>query len=333
MGTGRWKHRADGPGKASWSAADVHSLIGTILGDASELSVVWMRRGRHDVALVRQGRNCLFLKRQGDALVSGSSLPLTHEISVLNALHDGSAKHVAALTPRLVGASSDRRALITQGWNTVAMMHEVAHPAHAERIGEWLAELHQTTRVAESLPRVQRPSVLHENVTVDTLAQRTSAFAEMLYLIQHSGLGERITGLCEGWAPSALVHGDLTVANILQSGSESVPSRPVVVDWELAHFGDPHQDLGSLLGSVLLQATSSTQLAEAGKVRLLAAWCERLLAAYSDKRPRVDSATIFGWAAYWLVQQMLICAGPRADLAYYEHILAMAQDFALAAST
>src|SRR5262245_7490201 len=41
--------------------------------------------------------------------------------------------------------------------------------------------------------------------------------------------------------PLGLVHGDFQVANILIADD---PSNDVIVDWELAHIGDPREDLG-----------------------------------------------------------------------------------------
>jgi tRNA A-37 threonylcarbamoyl transferase component Bud32 len=46
-----------------------------------------------------------------------------------------------------------------------------------------------------------------------------------------------------------LIHGDLKQPNVLLR--KRSPTKPILLDWELAHWGDPAQDLGSLFSDIV----------------------------------------------------------------------------------
>ncbi|TFI52253.1 aminoglycoside phosphotransferase family protein [Mastigocladus laminosus UU774] len=61
--------------------------------------------------------------------------------------------------------------------------------------------------------------------------------------------------LSEQWQPDSLIHFDVRDDNILIAGSKSNQDCPIrLVDWELAGFGDPLYDVGTVLGQLVYHA-------------------------------------------------------------------------------
>ncbi len=76
---------------------------------------------------------------------------------------------------------------------------------------------------------------------------RTDTQRELIRLVKrHSGFGPAMDAAAAEWQPSALIHGDWKLENCLISADGA---RLHVVDWELAGWGDPRWDMGTLLQS------------------------------------------------------------------------------------
>jgi hypothetical protein len=97
-------------------------------------------------------------------------------------------------------------------------------------------------------------------------------------------------------AGRTLVHGDFRLGNWLVGGS----GLAAVLDWELAHLGDPAEDLGWMcvrswrFGSPLPVAGVGTRA--------------QLLTAYSEAGgARVDEATLRWWEVYGTLRWAVIC--------------------------
>ena len=110
--------------------------------------------------------------------------------------------------------------------------YAAARPRLARRLGEVLARIHQVD--PDSIPGLPR---------VDALGQVTAmyqAFAEPRPALE---IGLRwLAGHQPAPAADALVHGDFRTGNLM-IGTDGLHG---VLDWELAHRGDPRQDLGWL---------------------------------------------------------------------------------------
>lgn len=97
--------------------------------------------------------------------------------------------------------------------------------------------------------------------------------------------------------PDAVVHGDFRVGNLLIDGDDLT----AVLDWELAHRGDPLEDLGWLC----VRAWRFGGDREVGGLADL----DDLLAAYREARGvDVDPAHVRWWAAAGTLTWGLICA-------------------------
>ncbi len=110
--------------------------------------------------------------------------------------------------------------------------YAAVRPGLARRLGEVLARIHQVN--PDSVPGLPR---------VDALGQVTGlyqAFAEPRPALE---IGLRwLAGHRPAPAADALVHGDFRTGNLMV-GADGLHG---VLDWELAHRGDPRQDLGWL---------------------------------------------------------------------------------------
>jgi hypothetical protein len=81
-------------------------------------------------------------------------------------------------------------------------------------------------------------------------------------LQQRPEVQSMLDGLSMAWTADTLVHGDLKWANILVPPSGRGASAPsiLIVDWELAHWGDAAWDVGSMFHSYLAHALANAPL-------------------------------------------------------------------------
>jgi aminoglycoside phosphotransferase (APT) family kinase protein len=138
---------------------------------------------------------------------------------------DGALGQSYLLLERLDGETIPRRLLRDQAYAAV-------RPGLARRLGEVLARIHQVP--ADSVPGLPR---------LDALSEMTGlyrAFAEPRPALE---IGLRwLARHRPAPVPDALVHGDFRTGNLMV-GTDGLRG---VLDWELAHRGDPRQDLGWL---------------------------------------------------------------------------------------
>jgi phosphoglycerate dehydrogenase-like enzyme len=96
-----------------------------------------------------------------------------------------------------------------------------------------------------------------------------------------AAIGQSIDGMCQSFE-KALVHGDFSPKNILADGR-----NVVLLDCEVAHWGDPRFDLAFCLSHLSLKATRRG--ADAGK---FADATEAFLAGYQEEGPAVIDAAL-----------------------------------------
>ena len=138
---------------------------------------------------------------------------------------DGALGQAYLLMDRLEGETIPRRLLRDEAYAAV-------RPGLARHLGKVLARIHQVD--PDSVPGLP---------PVDALKQVTGlyqAFAEARPALE---IGLRwLAGHRPAPAADALVHGDFRTGNLMV-GADGLHG---VLDWELAHRGDPRQDLGWL---------------------------------------------------------------------------------------
>jgi aminoglycoside phosphotransferase (APT) family kinase protein len=197
----------------------------------------------------------------------------------------GAAAEHCALGPayllmeRLEGETIPRRLLRDEAYAAV-------RPGLARRLGEVLAQIHQVN--PDSVPSLPR---------VDALAQVTGlyqAFAEPRPAVE---IGLRwLAAHRPAPAADTLVHGDFRTGNLMV-GQDGLAG---VLDWELAHRGDPRQDLGWLCTKAWRFGSASPVGGFGARADLMAGY-----AAGGGIPP--DEQTQRWWELYGTVRWALLC--------------------------
>jgi tRNA A-37 threonylcarbamoyl transferase component Bud32 len=183
----------------------------------------------------------------------------------------------------------------------------------ARAVGAALGELHRCPLRPEG---VDAASVRHLSffirVPPDTYATFGPATVQLFSRLQRSGVLYALQELDDERGEPCLLHGDLKRANLL------CPRRRagvVLVDWELAHLGDPATDLGSLLADYATDFVTPAGPSALGADELRALG-RALFAGY---RGDVSTRRSVQWAGaallyyvYWLAQ-FEANFGPRAQ--------------------
>ena len=183
------------------------------------------------------------------------------------------------LMERLDGETIPRRLLRDEAY-------AAARPGLARRLGEVLARIHQVNPASvRGLPRV------------DALGQLTGLYED--FGEPRPALEIGLRWLAEHRPPSspdALVHGDFRTGNLIV-GEDGLRG---VLDWELAHRGDPMQDLGWLC----TKAWRFGSAAPAGGFGTRA----DLMSGYADGGGTPpDEGTQRWWELYGTVRWALLC--------------------------
>jgi aminoglycoside phosphotransferase (APT) family kinase protein len=192
---------------------------------------------------------------------------------------EGALGRAYLLMERLDGETIPRRLLRDDAYAAV-------RPRLAHRLGEVLARIHQIDR--DQLPGLPR---------VDALGQLTELYQGFAEARPALELGLR--WLREHQPPSAadtLVHGDFRTGNLMV-GADGLSG---VLDWELAHLGDPRQDLGWLCTKAWRFGSASPVGGFGPRADLMAGY-----AAGGGTPP--DEATQLWWELYGTVRWALLC--------------------------
>lgn len=180
--------------------------------------------------------------------------------------------------PRLIDFDSARMVMVMESlgtggvtWRTL-LLDGVIDPTVGRRAGEFLARAQRTTLDDEVLRARFSDRRVFNQLRLDPFYARLAAVHPML----EDALAEmlermEVTSRC-------LVHGDFTPKNLL------VLDEVWVLDWEIAHFGDPTYDIASCGAHLLLKAMS----ASGDKRELLIETFESFMAASRSPRVIID---------------------------------------------
>ncbi len=192
---------------------------------------------------------------------------------------EGALGQAYLLMERLDGETIPRRLLRDEAF-------AAARPGLARRLGEVLARIDQVD--PDSVPGLPR---------VDALGQVTGlyqAFAEPRPALE---IGLRwLAGHRPAPAADTLVHGDFRTGNLMV-GEDGLHG---VLDWELAHRGDPRQDLGWL-------CTKAWRFGSASPVGGFGARAELMAGYAAGGGTPPDEETQRWWELYGTVRWALLC--------------------------
>jgi aminoglycoside phosphotransferase (APT) family kinase protein len=156
--------------------------------------------------------------------------------------------------------------------------------------GESIAKIHQTDIAELSfLPKKTVKEQLSDLYETYTLFNQPSPVFEYTYLwLKEQNFGE---------IDDALVHGDFRLGNIIvsQDGLQSI------IDWELAHVGNPLQDLGWICGNSWRFGNTDKVVGGFGNL-------EDLLDGYNSvSEYQVDPETVKAWQVFGTFRWGVIC--------------------------
>ena len=173
---------------------------------------------------------------QRRAIVEANALQVYQEITPEN-------------VPALVECDPERFVVILQraprsvtNWKEDMLAGKIL-PAVAGDVGEILGKWHKNTSAPLILDQFQEDTLFEQ--------LRISPFYRAIAL-RHQSINRRISSLIDELEnnKTALVHGDYSPKNILVSSS----NVPIILDFEVAHAGNPVFDLGFLLGHLLTKS-------------------------------------------------------------------------------
>ena len=156
--------------------------------------------------------------------------------------------------------------------------------------GESIAKIHQTDIAELSfLPKKTVKEQLSDLYETYTFFNQPSPVFEYTYLwLKEQNFGE---------IDDALVHGDFRLGNIIvsQDGLQSI------IDWELAHVGNPLQDLGWICGNSWRFGNTDKVVGGFGNL-------EDLLDGYNSvSEYQVDAETVKAWQVFGTFRWGVIC--------------------------
>ena len=132
------------------------------------------------------------------------------------------------------------------------MLEGRIHPEMGEKLGKILAQWHNATAVDAAIKAKFMEGELFEQLRVIPFYRAVAAKNPNLQVVINSLIGE-ITK-----EKIALVHGDFSPKNILATSDNS----PIVLDFEVAHTGNPVFDLGFISAHLLCKTIRTNNSAE-----------------------------------------------------------------------
>lgn len=302
-----------------------------------DAQVLWLRRQRHDTALVTDGKQSWFIKRRGSQLVSGD-LSLKAETLVYRPVAQGSLPiELGTYLPRLLIAGNGGDLLVFEG---LLGHHDLRNAFHqnrdgqviisaSEQIGNALALLHsgKSADAQFDFPGIENPTQTFGNLEPEVIGHAPGAYIELVRLLQANPiLNLRLRELRDSWTGTTLIHGDMKVDNIMVSISDEPDAKPLITDWETAGIGDAGWDCGSYIGSLCylgleaLAARTSRETQQSAFKQILSA-TQTFWRAYESGRVHdfdfdktAEGTRAFQWAGYWLIQRVAMMLPLRQSL-------------------
>ena len=178
--------------------------------------------------------------------------------------------------PRLLDYDPAQGLLIFEGLRGASTLRQLVESGRAPsdailiHFAAVLAALHETSISAarERYPdrRLLPPIQPMTDLTPSELARGPGLqYADYVAAVQ--AVDRELQALCIDWSPTALIHFDARDDNILIKQGSSHDTIPVfLVDWELAGFGDPAYDVGTVIGQLIYHALRNLTVDQAAEL-------------------------------------------------------------------
>jgi 5-methylthioribose kinase len=159
------------------------------------------------------------------------------------------------------------------------MLEGRIHPEMGEKLGKILAKWHNTTAVDVSIKAKFMEGELFEQLRVSPFYRAVAAKNLNLQAVINSLIEEITT------EKIALVHGDFSPKNILATSDHS----PIVLDFEVAHTGNPVFDLAFVSAHLLCKTIRTQSPAEKAAITMTAV---NFLSSYRQNAQVIIATTL-----------------------------------------
>jgi 5-methylthioribose kinase len=159
------------------------------------------------------------------------------------------------------------------------MLEGRIHPEMGEKLGKILAKWHNTTAVDEAIKAKFMEGELFEQLRVSPFYRAVAAKNLNLQAVINSLIEEITT------EKIALVHGDFSPKNILATSDHS----PIVLDFEVAHTGNPVFDLAFVSAHLLCKTIRTQSPAEKAAITMTAV---NFLSSYRQNAQVIIATTL-----------------------------------------
>jgi thiamine kinase-like enzyme len=214
------------------------------------------------------GKHLYFIKKQGPGF--NFPVPLRNEVWFYNYIsRQKELFKIKEYIPNFFGYDKEYKMLILETLYNYEPFYNYTErlKAFPKEISECLAKniahLHAKTILLshknKDIPSFCSNIPSFDRITPEILANNNDAFIEMLEIIQSDDRIYESLDSLRNLTKYCLIHGDLKFDNILISKYTKIPSLKFV-DWELCGWGNPHVDLGTIIGNYILLWAKSIRL-------------------------------------------------------------------------
>lgn len=225
-----------------------------------DMQLLWARCQRHLVLAAKNETDSILVKQEGtNKLLFGNS-SLDKEYWFYSVGSAGLSTTLNKSIPRVHFIDKENKILAFQYYSSANPLLKVlkSNPHRGElcakTIGMWLGKLHsESIALLEVIPAGSPP--IHwdaiDEMSWKGYSGRGPLSIELAKRIRKTdGLIEKLNKIESSSAIETLIHGDLKLDNIIwQRGGASPVFK--VIDWELCGRGDPHKDIGKVIGGFL----------------------------------------------------------------------------------
>jgi len=191
---------------------------------------------------------------------------------------------LARIMPRFHSYDPRRSVLVTElldGAETIDAHHfrNESFPVHiAEQLGDAFGRYHRKAtamkdeRVAGLFPRRVPWALTLHRMAAEGLPGLSGGIYQLLGMVQQfPQFGTALESLQAGWRAGALIHGDIKWENCLLCPDANGGTQLKIVDWEMAHWGDPCWDVAAIFSAYLSFWVQSLPAADLGNADALVA--------------------------------------------------------------
>ncbi|MFE7541889.1 phosphotransferase family protein [Streptomyces platensis] len=258
---------------------------------------------RNSVAMLHfEDGTALFLKQVDPATAKAVGTATGNEETMLRLISEAGVPPFArSAVPRFITADPRTETLIMEGKTGFTSLREVTRNSSEVPV-PLLAALASVTAGIHTTP-VDRIAA-DARYAPQLIAFPFASFAALTpaelasgpgmdyadYVATMQAVDESVARLRDEWGPTSLVHFDLRDDNILFKDTEGEHPQAALVDWELAGFGDPMLDVGTIVGQMLIHWLHALQgdvsrLSSAGTWTTVRRNVSLFLAAYEHSSP------------------------------------------------